>query len=188
MYQTVGRSAVGNRIRLVVVAFALATVAGSAAACAGGGSTPAATQPSSGPGAAFQAYMACLRDHGVNMPSRGPRPTVRPSDFPTVRPTARPSVRPSGRGGFGFGDQPPPGVDADTWNKAQQACASLRPSFGPGGRRDNGANAAYRNCLADHGVTMQGRPDELNSADPKTAAALKACEALRPSARPGAQP
>jgi hypothetical protein len=92
-------------------------------------------------------------------------------------------VRPSGGGGFGFGDQPPPGVDAKTRQDAQQACASVRPSAGAG--RDNGAFTAYRNCLADHGVTMnQGRGNQLNTADPKTAAALKVCEPLRPTGFP----
>ena len=128
--------------------------------------------------------MDCLRQHGVNVTM----PTGRPSG---ARPSGRPSgVRPSGRagggGGGGFlGNQPPSGVDQQTWDAAQQACASLRPSFGPGGRgANNSALAAYRNCLRDHGVTASGPLNDLSSADPKVAAALQACAPLRPTAAP----
>ena len=50
---------------------------------------------------------------------------------------------------------------------AQEACASLRPSGGPGGAPgagapaiDSGALAAYTGCLKDHDVTVttRGRP------------------------------
>jgi hypothetical protein len=77
-------------------------------------------------------------------------------------------------------------VDQSTWDKAQKACAALRPSGIP--QRDNGAIAAYRNCLADHGVTVSGPVNELPSSDPKVAAALQACEPLRPTGRPSAAP
>ena len=172
----------GNRIRLGVLALALSAIAVTAAACGGGGKPTGTAVPSgsaSGGRAAFQAYSDCLRQHGVNLPqgngSRSPRPSNRPSDRPSVRPS-------DGGGGRGFGTQPPPGVDPKVWQDAQQACAALRPSGGPGG--GNGAFTAYRNCLADHGVTMSGRPDQLNTADPKVAAALKTCEPLRPTAQP----
>jgi hypothetical protein len=65
-----------------------------------------------------------------------------------------------------------------------QACASLRPTGGPGG--NNSAFAAYRNCLSEHGVTLNGGP--VNTADPKYAAALKACAPLRPTGRPQPSP
>ncbi|GAA1795288.1 hypothetical protein GCM10009835_11670 [Planosporangium flavigriseum] len=135
----------------------------------------------------MQAYTTCLSQHGVTLPSRGPRPSGRPTDWPSGRPTARPSDGAGGR--FGFGNQPPPGVDATTWQNAQQACASLRPGGGPrnGGNR-NGAFTAYRNCLADHGVTMSGGPNGLDTGDPKVAAAMKVCEPLRPSTRPTPRP
>jgi hypothetical protein len=180
---------VGNRIRLGFFALALAAVAATAAACGGGGKPAANAAPSGRPSGqgGGQAYVACLRDHGVDLPqfngSRGPRPSGRPSG----RPTARPSDG-GNSGGFrgGFGDQPPPGVDAQTWQKAQQACASLRSSAGP--QRDNGAFQAYRNCLADHGVTMSGRPDQLATTDPKVAEALRICQPLRPTTRPSPTP
>jgi hypothetical protein len=125
----------------------------------------------------MQAYTACLSQHGVTMPSSFPRGN-RPSGAPSDRPS-----RGAGGGGFGFGNQPPAGVDAATWQQAQQACASLRPSGGPR-NGNNGASTAYRNCLSDHGVTMSAGPGGLDSNDPKVAAAMKACEPLRPTAAP----
>jgi hypothetical protein len=64
----------------------------------------------------------------------------------------------------------------------------LRPTGGPGGegkqrnRGDDGADAAYLNCLTEHGATVSGGIKDLNSSDPKTAEAMQACAALRPSA------
>jgi hypothetical protein len=158
------------------------------AACSRGGKTTA-TNPSPGPRGQFQAYVDCMRAHGVplTVPSGrpsglGPSDRVRPSDG--IRPSdgARPSNR-GGPPGFPFpGGAPPSGVDQATFDKAQQACASLRPSGGPGGRNQegrNGAITAYRNCLRDHGVTDPRA--EQASADPALAAALAACAPLRPS-------
>jgi hypothetical protein len=105
-------------------------------------------------------------------------------------PSERPTVRPSdgfGRGGRGalLGDQPPAGVDQATWDKARAACASLRPSGRPSGfGGNNTAFAAYRNCLSEHGVSPSTGPNQLNTADPQVAAAMKVCAPLRPSPRP----
>jgi hypothetical protein len=195
---------VPTRRRLAGVSLAFVAVAGFAVACGSStNATPTSGQPSNGGGNAMASYLDCLRSNGVNLPNAGP--SGRP--FPTARPTARPSgaPRPSGSpgegrrggfpgGGFGglFGSTAPSGVPQETWDKARQACASLQPSFNPSNRpgRDNGAFAAYRNCLSDHGVTLNGpgngQGQQLNTADPKTAAALKACEPLRPTARPSA--
>jgi hypothetical protein len=185
-----------------------------AAACGGGGSG----SDDSGSGSAagngqngLTAYAECMSKNGVklNLPSGGafPRrsgqPTARQSGAPDGAPGgampsgapgggpggAMPSGGPGGAvpGGGGFGR--PEGVDDATWQKAQQACQSVMPSFGPGGgQRNNAAFTAYRNCLSDHGVTLQGGPQDLNTTDPKTAAAVKACEALRPTARPTGAP
>jgi hypothetical protein len=185
-------------IRVAGLALALASVAALAVAC-GGKATGSAGPAPSGQNA-FQAYLTCLSQHGVTLPQGSP--SARADRSPGPRPSGgRPSgPRPSGPrgsggpgggfgfggpGGFGFGDQAPPGVDQDTWTKAQQACASLRPSQPA---RNNGALTAYRNCLADHGVTMSQGPGALDSNDPKVAAALKACEPLRPSNLPTARP
>jgi hypothetical protein len=75
----------------------------------------------------------------------------------------------------------PAGVDDATWQKAQEACASVRPTGGPGGGGPGGgqgANPAYANCLSDHGVPAGTAP---NSSDPKVSAAQEACKALSPA-------
>lgn len=166
-------------IRIAALLLGLFATAAAVTAC---GSSPSATaggaaaSPAAGQGG-MQAYTACLSQHGVTLPSGFPG-----GNRPTDRPTDRPSGGP--RGG-GFGNQAPAGVDPQAWQQAQQACASLRPTGG-GQNRNNGANTAYRNCLTDHGVTMSGGPAGLDSNDPKVADAMKACEALRPTARPSA--
>ncbi len=58
---------------------------------------------------------------------------------------------------------------------------------GGGGARGGGASTAYRNCLSDHGATLNGSED-LATSDPKVAAALKACAALRPTSVPASSP
>jgi hypothetical protein len=162
---------------------------------AGCGQTAAASSPSSaGPsGSASRsvtAYLTCLRQHGFNVP------TARPAAPPTARPTGRPS-------GFGAGNA--------TFQKARQACASLRPAggFGFGGGRFAAAFQAFRSCMASHGVTIpatrpaappasppaSGAPgagrflNGLNPSDPKVAAALKACQPRLPTfTRPSGSP
>jgi len=162
------------------------------------------SSPSAAPTASPTDYFTCLRDNGVNIQgfdgggnaSARPRGSGRPSGFPTARPSGFPTARPTGSadggpgrfpgggGGF-FGSTAPSGVAQDTWDKAQKACASLRPSGNPQGRNGGGgANAAYRNCLNDHGVAVSGPVDQLNQSDPKVKAALDACAVLRPTAMP----
>lgn len=165
----------------------------SVAAC-GGGSDDSSSASSNNPGrgnSELAAYTACLQKNGVTitMPSGGAR--MRPSDG-AGRPSGMPSgmPRPSGsagaRGGGGFpggggGFTKPAGVDQATWDKAQAACASVRPSFGAGqGRGGNGANAAYRNCLQQHGVTLG--EGGLNTTDPTVKKAEETCKVLRPTA------
>ncbi|GAA2607315.1 hypothetical protein GCM10010399_42790 [Dactylosporangium fulvum] len=155
------------------------------------------TAPAAGPGASGGTdYASCLRNNGVDLPQMNPsnRPSGRPSGFPTARPSGEP--RPSGGGGFRgggpggggfFGTAAPNGVDQQTWEKAQKACESLRPTAFPGnggGANGGGRDAAFRNCLSEHGVTVSGPVDQLDSSDAKVAAALTACAPLRPSARP----
>jgi hypothetical protein len=173
---------------LLVAAAALLV---SAAAC-GGSDTPATG--TGNPGGAgsngFAAYAECLAKNGVTitMPSGGPRvrPSGAPSGFPGGGfPSGAPRPSGSGRPGGGFpggGFGKPEGVDDATWQKAQQACASVLPSgrAGGNGRGGNGMSAAYRNCLQDNGVTLgQGG---LATADPAVAKAVKACQALAPTA------
>ena len=98
----------------------------------------AATAPSSSgsAGSSMTAYLTCLRQHDVNVP--------------TARPTVRPTARPTGR--FGAG--------STTMQKARGG-ASLRPAGGFGfGGRFAAAFQVFRTCMASHGVTIRppGRP------------------------------
>lgn len=182
---------------------ALAAVAIGLAACSDKDGGTDGTAPGGGNAAnGFQAYISCLSEHGVtlNLPQgEGNRPTDRPSVDPNRTPGQGGG---NGQGGPGggfpgggaggglFGEQAPAGVDQATWDAARTACESVRPTAapngqgGPGGGFDNSAFTAYRNCLADHGVTMSQGPSNLSTADPKVAAAAKACEALRPTGAP----
>ncbi|WP_410808876.1 hypothetical protein [Micromonospora sp. 067-2] len=193
----------GRRRRLAAVLIAASSVL-LLAACGGGSADSPASSGAGGAGNGFAAYQTCLRDNGVTLPtmnpSRFPGGTARPSGFPTARPSGFPTARPSGsahpsrgagRGGFSGGGRPE-GVDEQTWQKAQQACASVRPSGRPDGFRGPGASGApgagpggsgdgrataYRTCLSNRGLD----PDRLDSGDPKTTQALAACAVLSPS-------
>ncbi|MFC7245461.1 hypothetical protein ACFQO7_23550 [Catellatospora aurea] len=186
-----------RQTRAALTAAVAIAVLGLAAAC--GSADDPASQPASGnETSGFAAYAACLKEQGITLPEGfgqgqgqgrpSSMPTARPSGFPSGRPTVRPSGQPGGFGGPGGGMRAPEGVDAEKWQQAQQACAAVRPSGGPGGgfggnRGDNGANAAYRNCLAERGVEFTpGQP--LATADPKVAAAIQACAVLRPTTAP----
>jgi hypothetical protein len=176
------------------------------AACGGGSSSNSSQAAGGGQGgAALTAYVDCLKQNGVTVtlpsgnPSGRPRgsgaPTDRPTNFPTDRPSGAPSGMASGGpggGGRGFGGgafQKPADVDQATWDKARTACESKLPSIGPGnGGGGNGANTAYRNCLQQHGVTVDNGINQLNTADPTVAAAEKTCAALRPTTQPSAAP
>jgi hypothetical protein len=187
---------VRHRTRMLALLVGAAAVAGLAAGCGGSSAAPPANAAG---GNGFAAYTQCLARNGVVLPSLSANP--RADRTGGVRPSGRPSNRPSGGtgngGGFGgfagFGNQPPAGVDQATWDKAMQACASVRPSGGAGGGANNSALVAYRNCLTEHGVTLpSGGPRGgaggglagLNTADPTVAAAVTACAPLRPSGGP----
>jgi hypothetical protein len=177
--------------RIGGAALALAAVALFAAACGSAGDTPG-TGASGGPGGSD--YATCLRNNGVDLPqfSASNRPTARPSG--QTRPSGEP--RPSGSAGFrgggpggAFGTVAPSGIDQQTWEKAQKACESLRPSAFPGGAErggGDGRDAAYRNCLTERGITVTGPTDRLDASDPKVAEAMRACAPLKPSPRPSA--
>ncbi len=166
----------------VLAVLAVVAAGGLAMACARGASGTPNAAPSG-------SYLDCLREHGVNLPQGVASGRSRPSGLgPSgIRPSGVARSGGSGAGGF-FGTQAPAGVDQSTWEKALQACAALRPSVNPSRLWDNGAAAAYRNCLAEHGVTVSGPIDQLDSSDPKVAAALQTCAPLRPSNRPSPAP
>jgi len=164
----------GRARQLACAAAAAAALAMVIAGC-GSSKSPSA---SSTTGASFSSYLSCLRSHGVNVP------------------TSRPSGAPSpGSFGAGFAGS---GASSSTYQKARQACASLRPSFGGFGGGFATAFKSFRSCMADHGVTIPTtRPAEppqedntnpadrflngLNPDNAKVAAALKACESKLPS-------
>ncbi|MGH6656259.1 MAG: hypothetical protein ACRDVE_13765, partial [Actinocrinis sp.] len=169
------------------------------------------TQQAGGGGGADSAYLACLRQNGVTVPSAFPSRgqfTARPTDRPTDRPSG---FRGGGGGGFFGGQSQSPQMQA-----AVQACASVRPTSGFGGGFGFGGGGggtrlvAFQNCMTQQGVTIPttrpstvptARPTAfpsgaarylggLNASDPKVAAALKVCSPLLPSpgARPSSQP
>ena len=166
-------------LRVMSAVGGCAVVALLASGCGGATAGTAASSASAAPSQGASAYLTCLRQHGVNIP--------------TTRPTARPTARPSG----GFAANP-------AMQKARQACASLRPAGGFGGGQFAAAFQAFRSCMAAHGETIPAtRPTAppatppspgagrflggLNPSDPKVAAALKACRAKLPRF-PGATP
>jgi hypothetical protein len=170
-----------NPIRLAVTTAAVGGCALMALMVSGCGTAASPAASVATPSASAGAYQACLRQHGVTIP--------------TARPTARPTTRPSG----GFGAANP------AFQKARQACASLRPSGGFGGFGGQFATAikAFRSCMAAHGETIPStRPtapptaapspgtdrflNGLNPANPGVAAALKACQSKLPSFPGGA--
>ncbi|BBH70536.1 hypothetical protein ACTI_72210 [Actinoplanes sp. OR16] len=173
-------------------------------------STSGTSSEQGGGTSAFASYVSCLNENGVTitMPSGGPgggmgnggtRPSgapdgVRPSGgagFPDGAGLPSGQPRPSGsagqRGGGGFPGgggmfQQPEGVDDATWEKAQSACASLRPSMGAGrgngNGQGNGADAAYTNCLKENGVTDTA---DLDESDATVKKAVETCKVLKPA-------
>jgi hypothetical protein len=125
----------------------------------------------------------------ITLPSGGPR--IRPSDgvlrepgaFPSGMPRPYGSAGPHGGGFPGGGFGKPAGVDDAIWQKAQAACASVRPGGRPGGRagnRGNGMDAAYANCLRQHAVTLAGSAP--STGDPAVKKALDTCQVLKRTA------
>jgi hypothetical protein len=162
----------GPALRIIGAAGGCALVALLASGCAGATAAPAASSSASPkPSAGASAYLTCLRQHGVTVP--------------TARPTARPS------GGF---------TASPAMQKAKQACASLRPAGGFGGFGGGqfaAAFQAFRSCMAAQGEPIPAtRPtappatppspgadrflNGLNPSTPKVAAALKACQSKLP--------
>lgn len=155
-------------------------------------SSSAATSAESAPSASASggtqdAYRQCLSENGVKAPSG------RPSGQPGGRPSGQPGGG-GGGGGFGGGGG---GQSADpAFQKAQEACASLRPQGnGSGGNGNANASAisAFTSCMKDHGVVLPSASpgsqtdvlSGLNTADTKTAQAYTSCKALLPTGSSG---
>ena len=132
------------RLRRSAPALVLALVLAAPFALAGCHSgTPAAKRP-------FAAYRQCLLDHGVQ-----PRGRRRGTSSTTAAPAASSTTT----------TRPDPAAFA----AARQACAKLRPAGGlRAGGFGAGARAAFRRCMADHGVTLPTEPRSVTSGPPPT--------------------
>jgi hypothetical protein len=161
-------------------------------ACGGGSNAPTTSTTSTNAGAgaatttsgggartnaAFVKYTACLKEHGVTLP-----------DFGAGGDPGQGGPPPSTTGDSGTTPQAPSGVDNATFQKAQTACASLRPkgtrNGGPGfgGGQNSAAFAAYRNCLTIHGVKeSELRPGAGTTPSAKVRKAMTECASLRPA-------
>jgi hypothetical protein len=145
-----------------------------------GGKAAVTSSASASASGGFAAYTACLRQHGVNVP------------------TTRPTARPSGGGGGFFGG----GAGGGANQQARQACQSLAPQGGGIGGRGMQETQAFRSCLADHGVKLPtpapganrtpgaqrspgaGGFGRFDTSDPKVAKAVKTCQPLLPTLSP----
>jgi hypothetical protein len=172
-----------KQTRLGRAAWTVALAGVATVVIAGCGAASGSTPTSGTSAAGLSAYRSCLKQHGVNV-------------------SALPSARPGGFGGFGPSSSPGTGTSS-TFQKARQACASLRPSFGSGGGFPGGfsgfasAIKAFRSCMSAHGEPVPTtRPTSppaagsdpadrflngLNPDNSKVAAALKACDSKLPS-------
>jgi hypothetical protein len=96
----------------------------------------ASAQPGAPSDTAVAAYVSCLQQNGVTLPERpdGGTPPQGAGGTPPSGAPAPPAdgARGGGPGGPGAAGQAPPGVDADAWAAAQEACADLVPAAGSG--------------------------------------------------------
>lgn len=193
-----------------------ATDAATSVSAATGSATPTGSTAARGATgqAAFQAYTACLSQHGVKLPTFSGRPFPNGSGraFPGGSRRPRPSgsfVRPSGGfsrppGGFGgagggyggYGGFLGSATADPATQAALKACAGKLPQSGFGrGGQGMGISAttfaAFKSCMSDNGVTIAATDAvtglrALNRTDAKTAAALKVCQPILGTAgKPG---
>jgi hypothetical protein len=178
----------------VLSVIVLAACGGSSSANSAATSTTAAGGAAAG-AAGFQAYRACLSQHGVDLPARartGTPPSTGAGGGQGGGPPG--GFGGGGLGGGGLGGTPPSlpkGVTAAQFAAAQKACASKLPAGGQRGAGGGAALQAYVSCLRDHGVTVSGSTSATTTAgaprptfdrnDPKFAAANKVCQALLPN-------
>lgn len=142
-----------------------AAAAAGAGGASGGASTTVAGSAANGVPVEMQAYVACLKQHGVDLPANGRFFGSRNGQ--------------AGQSGQGEASSPPssfqlgnssapassPSIDRAKLQAARDACADLLPegaTFGDGftgraGGADASAFNAYRSCMADHGVTIGGQ-------------------------------
>jgi len=123
-----------------------------------------------------------MSDNGVTLPDFAGGGGARPSGMPSGMPNMLPE-----------------GVDQETVDAAQTACASLAPQGGgfgergpgDGARVDETALAAYKSCLTDHDVTVADGAEwlaSLDRTDPTVQSAMGTCAALLPAPEAAASP
>jgi hypothetical protein len=179
-------------------AFAGVAILVLAAGCGGSSSKTTAsgsssTTAKSGSGSSsFSAYAACLQKNGVKLPA----------GFGQRRPGSGTGA-PSGTfppGGFAGGGAGGAGGAANSFRnnpafqKASQACASLRPTGGFGRGAGGTAFQAFVSCMSSHGVTLPSRGPRgssstsssvpattMNTSTPQYQAAYNVCKALLPT-------
>ena len=104
----------------------------------------------------MQAYVACLKQHGVDLPANGRFFGNRNGQSGEGGASSPPSSLQLGA--------PPPSIDRAKLQAARDACVDLLPEgatfgggfAGRGGGADASAFNAYRSCMSDHGVTISG--------------------------------
>ena len=144
--------------------------------------TQTGTNGSGNRGAAFQAFTACLKAHGITTPAfggfgrfrnrtgTGTNPTPPPSGGTQTTPR-RPNLTPTQRQAFTACRSKLPNGGAFGGGGGFRGGGS-----GPGGRTNNPAFTKYTNCLKQHGVTFgqSSSPQAFQKAQ-------AACAKLRPS-------
>jgi hypothetical protein len=114
-----------------------------------------------------------MKKNGASVPARGPAGAPGAGNGP-----------PGTNGGNG-GAPPGRGAGNAKFQKAQAACASLRPAgagrgFAGGQGGNSAANAAFRNCLKLKGVTAS-----TSRTSATFTKAMAACASLRPQPQQG---
>jgi hypothetical protein len=171
-----------HRVLLIGCVPLMLAACGSSSASGSVGSSSSSV-PKSSATASRTAYTNCLKQHGVTISAAGGG--------------GIPSGAPPSFGSEGAAPAQGNLSNNPAFQKASNACKSLRPSGGFGGPSGSGgfnssAFAAYRNCLKLHGVTLPtggaansagSTPSTtLSQSSPTVKAALQACAALQPSA------
>jgi hypothetical protein len=128
----------------------------------------------------MQAYVACLKQHGVDLPTNGRffgnrngqggqgEASSPPSSFQLGAPTQTQGQTQTGNSSTPA--SPPASIDRAKLQAVRDACADLLPegaTFGGGfagraGGADASAFNAYRSCMSDHGVTIGGGQNGQN--------------------------
>jgi len=210
---------VGRPATRLVIAAPVLAAALFFGACGGPSSSPSASSTTttvvspSGANGSLAAYEACMKAHGVTIAGPGvggfgrPSGAIGPSGATRYRGASGAiGARPSASGVSGPTRALPSGMSSATYEAAERACASLRPSGASGAFPSSAQLEAYENCLRLNGVSLPTGPTGpsggfgargasgamgrglfgLNTSNPTVKAAMAACAALLPSGMSGA--